>query len=177
MLLWHLGATVALVRYAFRDERMDLRFLALGALLPTLLDAPVGIVAWDHFGSVHLVAHSIVFAAAAMTAVLVLTRRGAARRRWMLVVVGILVHLLLDAMWREPATLWWPFLGGSFTASGHATIGGLVSATLRDPRSWLLEALGAGYLAVLARRAGLGNAAARRRLLRTGRVDAPIDRR
>ena len=37
MLFWHLGATVALVRYSFRDDRMDLRFLMLGAVLPDRL--------------------------------------------------------------------------------------------------------------------------------------------
>jgi len=27
MLFWHVGATIAFVRYAFRDQNMDLRFL------------------------------------------------------------------------------------------------------------------------------------------------------
>ena len=38
MLFWHLGGTTALARYAFRDERMDLRMLALGAIMPDLID-------------------------------------------------------------------------------------------------------------------------------------------
>jgi hypothetical protein len=42
MLFWHLGASIAVARYTFRDERMDLRFLALGALLPDIIDTPVG---------------------------------------------------------------------------------------------------------------------------------------
>ena len=32
MLFWHVGATIAIARYTFRDDRMDLRMLALGAL-------------------------------------------------------------------------------------------------------------------------------------------------
>ncbi len=62
MLFWHVGATIALIRYAFRDEAMDLRFLALGAVLPDLLDTPIGFVFWSTFGSVRLAAHSLLFA-------------------------------------------------------------------------------------------------------------------
>jgi len=41
MLFWHVGATIAFVRYTFRDKAMDLRFLALGAILPDLIDTPI----------------------------------------------------------------------------------------------------------------------------------------
>ena len=43
MLFWHVGGTIALVRYTVRDERMDLRFLILGAVLPDLIDTPIGL--------------------------------------------------------------------------------------------------------------------------------------
>ena len=77
MLFWHVGATTAFIRYAFRDPAMDLRFLALGAIAADLIDLPIGIVMWDTFRSVRLAAHSLVFGAAAMVGVLVFTRRGA----------------------------------------------------------------------------------------------------
>jgi hypothetical protein len=50
VLLWHVGATIAFVRYAFRDPNMDLRYLALGAVLPDLIDTPLGIGFWSLIG-------------------------------------------------------------------------------------------------------------------------------
>jgi membrane-bound metal-dependent hydrolase YbcI (DUF457 family) len=175
MLLWHLGGSVALVRYAFRDERMDLRFLLLGAVLPDLIDTPIGLAAYRSLGGVRLVAHTLVFAALAMVIVLVSTRRGRPRKRWMPLAVGVLVHLILDAMWADPETLWWPFLGWDFSAAEQTTAGGYLRAVLTDWRVWTLEAVGVVYLGHLARRANLASPATRRAFLSTGRIDVPID--
>lgn len=175
MLLWHLGATVALVRYAFRDDRMDLRLLMLGAVLPDLIDTPLG---WIWFGSTmttRLVMHSLLVASLVMVAVLLRTRRGRPRKRWMPLAIGMLVHLALDAMWASPETLWWPFLGLDFTPSGAADLAGYVREVLTDARVWLLEIAGAAYLLVLARRGGLLDPVARRAFLTTGIIDVPID--
>ncbi len=174
MLLWHLGATVALVRYAFRDERMDLRFLLLGAVLSDVVDTPVGLVFYGSVGSVRLVGHSLLFASVVMVIVLLRTRRGRPRKRWMPLAVGLFVHLFLDAMWADPESLWWPFLGLDFSPADGAGVGAYLSAVLGDWRVWALEAVGLVYLVVLARRAGLGEAAARREFAATGRVDVPI---
>ena len=42
MLFWHLGATMWLFRWIFRDPKVDVRFLLLGAILPDLIDLPLG---------------------------------------------------------------------------------------------------------------------------------------
>jgi membrane-bound metal-dependent hydrolase YbcI (DUF457 family) len=177
MLFWHVGATIAFVRYAFRDPRMDLRFLAVGAILPDLVDTPLGAIGWSTFETVRLWSHGIVVASLAMVAVLVLTRRGRTRKRWMLLAVGIMMHLLLDAMWNEPATLWWPFLGSEFTPTGLATFGSYVIDVVTNPVMWVGEVVGLGYLVALWRRAGLSDGEARKVLLRTGIVSAAIDGR
>jgi inner membrane protein len=174
MILWHLGATIALTRYAFRDDRMDLRFLALGAILPDLVDTPVGLTFYDTLGGVRLVGHSLLAAGLVMVAVVLRTRRGRPRKRWMPLAIGMLMHLLLDAMWQDAATLWWPFLGWSFTQAGPATAADHVLSVLGDWRVWALEAVGAVYLVSLAHRAGLGKPAARSRFMSTGVVDVPI---
>jgi membrane-bound metal-dependent hydrolase YbcI (DUF457 family) len=174
VIFWHLGATVAIVRYAFRDERMDLRLLMIGALLPDVIDTPIGLAAFSATGGVRLVAHSLLAASAAMVAVLLRTRRGRPRKRWMPLAVGMLVHLFLDAMWADPETLWWPFLGVSFTAADAAAVGDYVSGVLTDWRVWALEGAGLLYLLALGRRAAMTTADARRRFVATGVVDAPI---
>ena len=176
MLFWHVGATTAFIRYAFRDPAMDLRFLALGAIAPDLIDLPVGIVLWGSVENVRLAAHSFVFGGAVMVAVLLATRRGPVRKRWMLFAVGVLLHLALDAMWQLPETLWWPFFGWEFASSGFATYGAYVRDLLSNPIMWLGELAGLAYLVFLWRASGLADAGARSRLVRSGVVSAPIGR-
>ena len=55
MLFWHIGASVAFIRYAFRDPMMDLRFLAAGAVLSDVADLPIGIFLWPTFETARLV--------------------------------------------------------------------------------------------------------------------------
>ena len=176
MLFWHIGGTIALIRYAFRDERMDLRFLVLGAVVADLIDTPVGLIGYQSLGAVRLGSHSLLVASLAMVTVVVLTRRGRPRRRWMALAVGMLAHLVLDAMWADQETFLWPFLGWEFTPAGPATVGGYLRAVLTDPVMWAGELAGLVYLVWLWRRAGLASAAARATLWSTGTVDVPIGR-
>ncbi len=176
MLFWHVGGTIAVIRYAFRDEAMDLRFLALGAILPDLIDTPIGLALWSTFGTVRLASHSLLFATLLLVIVMAATRRGRPRKRWMPLAVGVLVHLVLDGMWRSPATLWWPFLGWEFDATTYATVWTYLEWLVTDIRTWALEGVGLIYLLILARRSGLVDPEARRLVLTTGRVTAPIGR-
>jgi membrane-bound metal-dependent hydrolase YbcI (DUF457 family) len=174
MFFWHVGGTIALVRYTFRDERMDLRFLILGAVLPDLVDTPIGLAAFGTTQSVRLVGHSLIVAGGLMVAVLLTTRRGRPRKRWMPVAIGVLLHLFLDAMWADSETLWWPFLGWAFSAAPEATASEYLGSVFTDWRMWSLELVGVTYLAVLGRRARLSDCAARDLFRTTGRVDVPI---
>lgn len=177
MILWHVGATIALTRYAFRDDRMDLRFLALGAIVADLIDTPIGLAWFSTFGNVRLFAHTLLASGVVMTLVVLSTRRGRPRKRWMPIAIGMLMHLFLDAMWQDPETLWWPFLGWEFTQTGDVDAAAYVARVLSDWRVWVLELAGLAYLVGLGRRAQLGAPLARQQLLTTGTIDAPIERR
>lgn len=177
MFFWHVGATIAFVRYAFRDEAMDLRYLAVGAVLPDLIDVPVAIAMWSSWEAPRLFGHSLLFGSLILVGVLIATSRGRRRKQWILLSVGVLMHLALDAMWADPNTLWWPFLGWGFTTTGFATFSEYVSSVLRDPWMWAGEAAGLAYLVFLWRASGLDDADARGRLLSTGQVSAPIEPR
>lgn len=111
-----------------------------------------------------------------MILVLVLARRGRPRKRWMPLAVGVLMGLVLDAMWRQPETLWWPFLGWTFADSGFASAGAYLSWLATDWRTWTLEALGLAYLVFLAHRARLREPERRSELITTGRIQVPIGR-
>ena len=176
MLFWHSGGTILLIRYAFRDPHMDLRFLVLGALIPDLVDTPIGLTFYSSLQSVRLLGHTFLFGFVVMVAVLLLTRRGRPRKRWMPIAVGILTHLLLDAMWNDPETLWWPLLGWDFAPAGPATAAEYVRSILSDWRVWAMELAGLGYLAFLWRRGNLASAEARAEFRSTGVIDVPIGR-
>ena len=176
VLLWHAGATIAFTRYTFRDPQMDLRFLVLGAFLPDLIDTPIGFALWPSVQNVRLVAHSLLFAALIMVVVLLLTRRGRPRKRWMPVAIGVLFHQVFDAMWRQPETLWWPFQGWAFSSTGYATVSEYLTWLVTDPTTWLLEAVGLAYLVFLAYRSNLTQRDTLAAFFKTGRVQAPIGR-
>ena len=48
MFLWFIGTAVVSVWYVFRDPRFDYRLLAIGALLPDVIDLPGGHARWAH---------------------------------------------------------------------------------------------------------------------------------
>ena len=89
---------------------------------------------------------------------------------------GVLMHLVLDAMWSDPTTLWWPFLGWEFTSTGFTTFVDYTLSVLSNPWMWVGEAVGVLYLGKLWRSSRLGDRANRATLLSTGRVSAPIGR-
>lgn len=175
MLFWHAGATVAIARYAFRDDRMDLRMLLLGALLPDLVDTPVGLLFYGRLHSVRLATHSLLLASVVMVAVVLSTRRGRPRKTWMPLAIGLLLHAVLDAMWLDPETLWWPLLGWGFAPAGPETVSSYAAAVLGDWKVWLGEGAGLVYLAFLWSAARLSDAEKRAVFWRTGRIDVPIE--
>ncbi len=154
MILWHVGATLAIVRYVFKDPNMDLRFLALGSLLPDLVDKPIGSVLFvDHFQTGRVYAHALMAPVALLVVVMLVTRRGTVRRKaWLGLPIGALLHLFLDGQWASPEGFWWPFLGLDFPEMDPARFWPLVKDTITDPLILVGEALGLAYLIGLARK-------------------------
>lgn len=171
MLFWHLGASLWLFRWVFRDPKVDVRFLLLGAILADLIDMPIGtLILADRFSTGELWSHSLIAPTLYMVLVLLLTRRGRARRAWMALGVGWLFHLLLDGMWVDRNVFLWPFFGWGIPA-GVAPYWALAwERALSDPWRWVLEVIGLGYLGWLWVRLGLTQPSRRKALLDTGRL-------
>ena len=155
MILWPAGLAVALVWLVFRDPAFDYRLAIAGALLPDLVDGPLG-------GA--RVLHTVAAAVVVLTAVMLLTRgRRRARRAWLAVPIGMFVHLVGDAMWARTETFWWPAFGwdlhGRLPALDHG-----VAVLLLE------ELAGALLLAWSWRRFRLSDPAVRARFLRTGHL-------
>lgn len=170
MLFWHVGATLWLFRWIFRDPKVDIRFLIAGAIVPDVVDLTMGtIVLADRYSTGELWFHSLILPTVYMTAVVVLTRRGRRRRAFMALGVGWLFHLLLDGMWIDQEVFLWPFFGD--IPAGQSPFWPLAwDRALSDPWRWVKEAIGLGYLVWLWIALGLSDRARRRTVLETGRL-------
>lgn len=176
MIFWHVGGTLALTRYTFRDAAMDVRLLVVGALLPDLIDKPLGrIVFQGRYDSGRLWGHTLLFSAVLLAVIVVVTKRGSpARRTWIPLAIGSLLHLFLDGMWLHPETLLWPALGTAFSPAPSATFWEALLATATDPLTIGMEVIGLTYLVWLWRRADLGDSQRRRQVLTSGDLGVPI---
>lgn len=170
MILWRLGAVLWLFRWIFKDPKVDIRFLLLGAVLPDLIDLPLGTAIVSRYASGELWAHSLAIATLYMVVVLLATRRGRRRRAFMAVGVAWLFHLLLDGMWTDPEVFFWPFFGWDLPV-GQAPYWELAwDRALSDPWRWVQEIVGLAYLVWLWIAVGLTRPERRRELMTTGRL-------
>ncbi|MGH8873350.1 MAG: metal-dependent hydrolase [Acidimicrobiia bacterium] len=177
MLFWHLGATLWLFRWIFRDPKVDARFLLTGAILPDLVDLTLGTaILADTFSSGELWFHTLLAPTVYMIGVLILTRRGRRRRALMALGVGWLFHILLDGMWTDSEVLFWPFFGWELPV-GESPFWLLAwERAMSDPWRWVLEAAGLTYLIWLWFATGLNGEKRREGLVRTGRIPDLVGR-
>jgi inner membrane protein len=167
MLLWHLGVTAAIVYATLGRRRIDYRVVLLGALLPDLIDVPLGrFLLRDRYGSQHLWGHTLLLVVVLSLGVM-LFLRGDAARRWFVLPMAALVHLGLDAMWNHPVAFYWPLFGTRFP---HEAIGPWWHA-LGSPVEIVKELAGLGLLAYLVVGHDLQDRRHRREFLRTGRLE------
>ena len=174
MFLWHIGMTVLIARYVFRDAAMDLRWLALGSILPDVIDKPIAsILLNDTFHTHRIYGHSLLFLAVGMVVALLVTRRGAtSRKAAFAAVLGLFVHLVLDGAWTSPDAFLWPLFGWSFPAMSGSDFPTLVHTMITDPLVWAGEVAGAAYLGYLWRR-HLRVPGSLHRLIGDGRIPMP----
>lgn len=155
-------------------RHVDTRLLLVGSLLPDMVDKPLGLfIMADSLSNGHVFAHTLLFVLALAATGWWMWRKR--RKPWLLVLAfGSLMHLLLDSMWLEPDTLWWPALGLSFGVPDEAAgwLGRVIDNLFRDPAVFIPEVLGLTVLLVFAiqvfRERSFG------RVVRTGRL-LPIE--
>lgn len=156
MLLWYVGMSVFLVATVFRSVGIDYRLIALGAMLPLLVDLPLGYRAYGH---------TLLFAVALLAIVMIATigRPRLLRRRWLCVPIGVLCGLVLSGAFANTDLFWCPFLGTSFP---HDPL---------LPATWLVvveELIGLVVCWVLVGQYDLYLPGPREEFLRTGRLRA-----
>lgn len=160
MFLWFLGTAAIAVWFVFRDDRFDYRVLALGALVPDIIDGITG-GAW--------IMHSVVTSVVILAVVMAVARRGSVRRRrWLALPIGTFFHLVFDGAFNNTQLFWWPFGGLSFN---NANIPSLDRLALNV----VFEIAGAAMLMWLWRTNNLSNPKVRAEFIRTGHLRAGTD--
>ena len=149
---------------------LDYRLLLVGSMLPDIIDKPLGI--WllrETLSSGRVFGHTLLFAAvlAGVGLYLYMTRR---RVGVLCLALGTLAHLILDQMWLNPRTLFWPLYGLSFDrAIVEGWLPRILTALVTEPRVYLPEIIGVLLLAVflwyIIRHGKLAS------FLRSGRID------
>jgi membrane-bound metal-dependent hydrolase YbcI (DUF457 family) len=111
MLLWYTAVSILIVANVFRSAGLDYRLVALGALIPLIIDLAVGHRAFGH---------SLVFAVALFVVVMATTtgRSRLLRRRLLCLPIGVFVALVQSGAFTQDHVFLWPFLGASFGHDG-----------------------------------------------------------
>ena len=157
MLLWYTGVSVVIVLVVFQSVGVDYRLVALGALVPLVIDLPLWRMAYGH---------SLVVTVGLLVVVMVATigRPRLVRRRLLCVPIGAFCGLVLSGAWMETDVFWWPFTGMSIP---HVDLFPAVGVVLLE------ELAGVAAWAYVVVRFELAEPAPRAAFLRTGRLQAP----
>ena len=152
MFFWFVGPSILAIHEIFRSRGLDYRLIALGSMVPIIVDLPIG-----HFGP----GHSIVVAVAALVTMMVGTigQSRRLRRRLVGVPIGWFCALVLSGAFLHDDAFLWPLLG-----SVPGRVGLLPPITLLV----LGEAAGFATIAWSLGRFGLNQAAPRREFWRSG---------
>lgn len=153
LLFGHLGMTIGIVYLLARimgvrfSQRM-LAVTAVGALLPDIIDKPIGqILFYDYFSNNRIFAHTLIFLALLGIITIFLYNKG---YKWApILTVASAVHLMLDGMWNNAQTLLWPVYGTSFKRMDLSNwASDNINSLLHNPYTYVPEILGLAILIV-----------------------------
>lgn len=160
MLLWFAFGSIFGVWNVFQSPGLDFRLIAVGALLPLVLDAPFGAQSY---------AHTLLSAVLVLVLAMAFTAgrgRRLRRRRVLGLPIGWFTGLVLSGAWAHKEVFWWPAFGWSRP-----------SAPLLAPWPVVIveEVLGAAAAWWAWSRFALADPARRQRFWRTGRLEIAVE--
>ena len=95
-------------------HHFDYRILLLGSLLPDLIDKPIGrIFFYDVFQNGRIFGHTLIFNMC-LIALGIYTVARWRQSQFLILAFGSFIHLMLDQMWLNTKTLFWPVYGWYF---------------------------------------------------------------
>lgn len=156
----HLGITLGLVLvYNIFIPRLRVlvnpKYLAIGTLLPDLIDKPLGRVVFASIlANGRIIGHTLLFSLLLALIGLHLYKKNK-DYRGIVLASGSFLHLLEDQMWSQPLTLFWPLFGLSFPRNS-TDYAGLTYLLMMFEKSFepefsqtfIAEILGIGIMAI-----------------------------
>jgi inner membrane protein len=147
----HLGITllIVFVVFYFLKESMDYRFVMVGALLPDMLDKPIGdYILYSVFQNGRIFGHTLLFVFALTVVGAYVTKKYKANFVELLA-LGSLIHIAEDQVWKAPGTLFWPLFGLEFPKYDLENyMGQLLYALFHNPDAYVPEIIGITIFAV-----------------------------
>ncbi len=123
-------------------RKIDIRALVVGALLPDIIDKPIG--HWLLAGRLdngRIFGHTLLLLLVmAFIGWLVFKRRGS--MFVFAISFGVVAHLVLDGMWQNPQTLFWPLLGIAFPKGEPGNWLAGIIRSLTQPDVYTTEIIG-----------------------------------
>ncbi|MCJ7444922.1 MAG: metal-dependent hydrolase [Methanotrichaceae archaeon] len=168
LLFAHMGFALAAARFT---PRANLFFVALGSMLPDIIDKPLGQIVFGTPAMGRTFIHTLLFLILLATAAYYLRSICLAS-----LAGGVSIHLALDFMWASPQTLFWPLLGG-FPLGPYMdalTYIETLLMELRHPGVLMTELLGLGYIFFLALRSRKNIVIAGREFIAKGQESAQM---
>jgi membrane-bound metal-dependent hydrolase YbcI (DUF457 family) len=143
LLFAHVGLALASARFF---SRVSLAFLALGSMLPDIIDKPLGLIVFGSPNMGRTIAHTLLFLMFLSALCLYSRNIWLSSLTW-----GVLIHLSLDFMWNTPQILLWPLLGPFPDAPLLDTMSYLemLLSGLKNPGILIPEIAGLAYLIFL----------------------------
>jgi len=146
----HLGITLLLVFIIFTilRENIDYRFVLVGAILPDLIDKPIGdYIFYSIFQNGRIFGHTLLFVVV-LTIVGALVTKKYKTNIVELLALGSMFHLAEDQMWLTPGTLFWPLFGLEFPKFNLEDYAGYIWYVLfHEPSAYVPEIIGVAIIA------------------------------
>lgn len=141
-----IGTMIGLLAYRQLGKRTVVPVAILGAILPDLIDKPLGhLLLQSTLDSGRIYAHTLLFLGL-VTAAGVMAWRFKRTSIVLVLAAGIGSHLVLDTMWDNPVTLLWPFLGPFEHYHYTEYFESMFVTEVTSPLEWLF---GSSFLLVL----------------------------
>jgi len=147
LLFGHLGITIGIVyllcmALKIKFSQRILAVTAIGALLPDIIDKPIGqLIFYDYFSNNRIFSHTLFFL---VVVVILTTYMYGNGHKWApLLAIASTIHLMLDSMWTQPHTLLWPLYGLNFDKVDLSNwANDNINALQHDPNIYVPEFIG-----------------------------------
>lgn len=121
LIFGHIGVTLGIFFglgiFIPRLRTIDPKYLAIGSLLPDLIDKPIGMIIFASiFANGRIISHTLLFILFLFLVGLYIYKKKK-DIKVLTLASGSFFHLMEDHMWTTPNTLFWPLLGLKFPKS------------------------------------------------------------